>query len=70
MLALMKVNLLQGTSTPTLTPMPGVHPALHRIAATLRFGMKLKGLGWAARGEHGRYCDTRLRFVLLNANRK
>jgi hypothetical protein len=37
MLSLMKVNLLQGTSTTTLTPMPGVHMALHRIAARLRF---------------------------------
>jgi hypothetical protein len=36
MLAFMKVNLLQGTSTPTLTPMPGVHKARHRIAAVLR----------------------------------
>jgi hypothetical protein len=29
-LRLMKVNLLQGTSTPTLTPMPGVHNRLQR----------------------------------------
>ena len=32
----MKVNLLQGTSTPTLTPMPGVHKALHPTAYSLR----------------------------------
>ena len=42
-LRLMKVNLLQGTSTPTLTPMPGVHHLLHRIAARLRFRVNLKG---------------------------
>jgi len=29
------------------------HPR-HRIAATSRFGMKMKGCGWAARGELGR----------------
>ncbi len=28
----MKVNLLQGTSTPTLTPMPGVHNSMQRTA--------------------------------------
>ena len=50
----MKVNLLQGTSTPTLTPMPGVHKALHRIAARWQFLLKLKVYGWAARGELGR----------------
>jgi hypothetical protein len=33
MLALMQVNLLQGTCTPTLTPMPGVH---HRLQADRR----------------------------------
>ena len=49
----MKVNLLQGTYTPTLTPMPGVHFALHRIAATLQFWKNRKGLVWAARGELG-----------------
>jgi hypothetical protein len=38
----MKVNLLQGTCTPTLTPMPGVHHTLHRIAARLRFCLKPK----------------------------
>jgi len=54
MLALMRVNLLQGTCTPTLTPMPGVHKALHRIAARWRFLLKLKVYGWAARGELGR----------------
>ena len=27
--------------------------ALHRIAALLRFGMNVKGLIWAARGELG-----------------
>jgi len=33
MLALMKVNLLQGTCTPTLTPMPGVPQSLHLTGA-------------------------------------
>jgi hypothetical protein len=47
----MKVTLLQGTSTPTLTPMPGVHKVLHRIAARWRFLLKPKEYGWAARGE-------------------
>jgi hypothetical protein len=28
----MRVNLLQGTCTPTLTPMPGVHNALQLTA--------------------------------------
>ena len=28
----MKVNLLQGTCTPTLTPMPGVHLSVNRTA--------------------------------------
>jgi hypothetical protein len=50
----MKVNLLQGTSTPTLTPMPGVHNPVHRIAARLRFGMNVNGLGWAANGDRER----------------
>ena len=36
MLALMKVNLLQGTSTPTLTPMPGVHNRLESDARYAR----------------------------------
>jgi len=29
----MKVNLLQGTYTPTLTPMPGVHQLFERTTA-------------------------------------
>ena len=41
----MKVNLLQGTCTPTLTPMPGVHQPVHRIAARWQFGMNPQGLG-------------------------
>ena len=45
MLALMKVNLLQGTYTPTLTPMPGVHHAVHGTAARLRFLLNVKGHG-------------------------
>ena len=44
MLLLMKVNLLQGTSTPTLTPMPGVHP-VHETAARVRFLLNVKGHG-------------------------
>jgi hypothetical protein len=56
----MKVNLLQGTYTPTLTPMPGVHKALQLTVNPLR------GLSAA---ELGRYCDTRSQFVLLNVNR-
>jgi hypothetical protein len=32
----MKVNLLQGTCTPTLTPMPGVHNTLERDARYAR----------------------------------
>jgi hypothetical protein len=31
----MKVNLLQGTCTPTLTPMPGVHKWVNADALTL-----------------------------------
>jgi hypothetical protein len=53
-LRLMKVNLLQGTSTPTLTPMPGVHHPVLVTAARLRFGMNPKGPVWAANGERGR----------------
>jgi len=30
----MKVHLLPGTSTPTLTPLPGVHNSFHRIETT------------------------------------
>ena len=36
MLALMRVNLLQGTYTPTLTPMPGVHKGLELTASSVR----------------------------------
>ena len=35
-LRLMKVNLLPGTYTPTLTPMPGVHQALQPTASSVR----------------------------------
>ena len=51
----MKVNLLQGTCTPTLTPMPGVHKAVLVTAARLRFGMNLKSLVWAAARDGGRW---------------
>jgi hypothetical protein len=44
--------------------------SLHRIAARLRFGMNLKGPVGAAARDGGRYCDTRLRFVLLDVNRR
>jgi hypothetical protein len=30
----------------------------------------VKGSVWAAARDGGRYCDTKLRFVLLNFNRK
>jgi hypothetical protein len=53
----MKVNLLQGISTPKFTPMPGVHKPLHRIAARLRSWMNVKGHGRAAAGERQRYTD-------------
>jgi len=69
MFALMKVNLLQGTYTPTLTPMPGVHNAVLVTAALLRFLLNPKGLGWAAARDGRRYCDTRSQVVLLNVNR-
>ena len=32
----MKVNLLQGTCTPTLTPMPGVHKGMEPTAYSVR----------------------------------
>ena len=35
-LRLMKVNLRQGTCTPTLTPMPGVHKGVQLTAYSLR----------------------------------
>jgi hypothetical protein len=66
----MKVTLLQGTCTPTLTPMPGVHQAVHVTAARLRMLLNVNGLVWVAARDGGRYCDTRLRIVLLNVNRK
>ena len=59
----MKGNLLQGTYTPTLTPMPGVHNSFHRIAALLRFGMNVKGLGGAANDDRQRW--TAAESVLL-----
>jgi hypothetical protein len=42
------VNLLQGTCTPTLTPMPGVHNAVLVTAARGRFGLNVNGLVGAA----------------------
>ena len=39
----MKVNLLQGTCTPTLTPMPGVHQPLQVTRPLWRFRMNVKG---------------------------
>jgi hypothetical protein len=39
------VNLLQGTSTPTLTPMPGVHHPVHVTAARLRMLLNMNGYG-------------------------
>jgi len=66
----MKVNLLQGTCTPTLTPMPGVHHTVHVTAARLRFLLNVKGLIWAAARDGGRYCDTRSQVVLLHMARR
>ncbi|HEV8713371.1 MAG TPA: hypothetical protein VGX03_11140 [Candidatus Binatia bacterium] len=43
--------------------------ALRRIAARLRFLLNPNGHDWAARGELGRYCDTRSQVVLLNVTR-
>jgi len=48
-LRLMKVNLLQGICTPTLTPMPGVHKALHLTTARLRLCMNRR-LRWGGGG--------------------
>ena len=53
-LRFMKVNLLQGTYTPTLTPMPGVHNALPPHRRPRAVLIKPKGHGWAARGALGR----------------
>ena len=39
-------------------------------AARLRFGMNVKSFVWAAARDGGRYCDTRLRFVLLDTTGK
>jgi hypothetical protein len=36
----------------------------------LRFLLNVKGCGWAAARDGQRYCDTRLRFVLLDVNRR
>lgn len=47
----MKVNLLQGTSTPTLPPMPGVHQAVRGTAARVRMLLNLNSYGRAANGE-------------------
>jgi len=50
MLALMKVNLLQGTCTPTLTPMPGVHQTACSRLADARGWCGLVGhSGWGVR---------------------
>ena len=66
----MKVNLLQGTCTPTLTPMPGVHKPVLVTAARVRIGMNVKVYVWAAARDGGRYCDTKSQVVLLNAARR
>ena len=42
---------------------------VHVTAARLWMLLNLKGYSWAAARDGGRYCDTRLRFVLLNVNR-
>ena len=43
---------------------------LHLTAARLRMLLTVKGCVWAAARDGWRYCDTRLRFVLLNVKRK
>ena len=50
----MKVNLLQGTCTPTLTPMPGVHKRVARDRRPLADLLKPNGYIWAAARERGR----------------
>ncbi len=65
----MRVNHLQGTYTPTLTPMPGVHHTVHVTAARLRFLLNVQGYVRAAARDGRRYCDTRSQVVLLNVNR-
>jgi len=55
----MKVNLLQGTCTPTLTPMPGVHNAVLVTAACLRFGMNVKSHVRAAARDGERWTKSR-----------
>ena len=50
-LRLMKVNLLPGTCTPTLTPMPGVHNPFHLTAARVRIGTTANGCDRAAAGD-------------------
>jgi hypothetical protein len=45
----MKVNLLQGTYIPTLTPVPGVHKPLQPTLATSAFGQARDRALWPAR---------------------
>src|SRR2546425_2153557 len=61
----MRVNLLQGTSTPTLTPMPGVNSSFHLTAARWRLGMNPKGHDWAAAGDRQRYATRLLPYHSL-----
>jgi hypothetical protein len=56
----MKVNLLQGTYTPTLTPMPGVHhamepaaPGCHRVRAASQREAISRPLGKVAKKVQG-----------------
>src|SRR5262249_58028743 len=56
----MKVHLLPGTSTPTLTPLPGVPNAVHLIAARLRFLLNPKSSGL---GSERRRVTFSLRFA-------
>jgi hypothetical protein len=39
-------------------------------AARLQIGMNVKVYVWAAARDGWRYCDTRLRFVLLDVKRR
>ena len=64
MLSLMKVNLLQGTCTPTLTPMPGVHKPLQATAKSMP---RLSGTTFSLRFAQGERGAERLVPALRSA---
>src|SRR5712692_3129010 len=64
----MKVNLLQGTCTPTLTPMPGVHNPFHLTAARVRIGTTANGCDRAAAGDRPRYAGHHCCAILGKKN--